>query len=230
MTYRLFDFAASPFCIKIRALLDYMQIPFERVNIGSPAGMFELRRRSVIGKVPALDMGDGRLICDSTDIAHALEQRHPAPAILPADPRQRALCHVLEDWSDESLYWYGLHYRWLDPAGRREAGTIFKAGGALGRGLISWVVARRARVQARGQGTARKPPEHVAADLERHLDQLEALLADQAYLLGDAPLLCDFALCGQLVYLQRTPHGAAVIARRPTLGAFLERMRALRST
>ena len=40
--------------------------------------------------------------------------------------------------------------------------------------------------------------------------------------------LCDFAVLGELVYLQRTPAGGPLIAERPSIGAFLNRMRELR--
>src|SRR4030095_5065510 len=111
----LFDWAPSPFCLKVRAILDYKGIPYERVSVLGPR-MFEVRRRGRIGKVPALDV-DGRFIVNSTGIAHERERLFPSPSILPSDPRQRALDHALEDWADEALYFIGLHYQWLGDAG-----------------------------------------------------------------------------------------------------------------
>jgi glutathione S-transferase len=226
MTYRLYDFAASPFCIKVRAILDYKGVEFERINTAG-SGMLELRKRGKIGKVPALDI-DGELICDSTDIAHELERRHPEPPILPEDPRNLALCHALEDWSDESLYWSGVYYRWVDPEGRAGASTIFPKG-FFGQAVIPAVISRKARQQLEGQGTGRKSAEHIARDLQRQLGCLSQLLTNRDYLLEDTPMLCDFAVCGQLVYLRRTPHGARELEGHPDIVAFVERMRALRT-
>jgi glutathione S-transferase len=221
----LYDWGPSPFCLKVRAILDHKRIAYSRKNaLGRP--ILDIRRRGKIGKVPALDI-DGALFVDSTDIAHELEKRVPEPAILPADPRQRALCHALEDWADESLYFVGLYFQWIDPAG------LAMVPQAFGRGPMGKVAfelsLRRIRRQLRGQGTSRKPDSHVRADLERHLDAAAALVTPGPFLLGERPALCDFAVMSQLVYLSRTPAGKPGVEARPALTAYLERMKALRA-
>ncbi len=225
MSLRLYDWGPSPFCLKVRAILDYKGLPYERIGVLGPA-MVELRRRGRIGKVPALDI-DGELVCDSTDIALELERRHPSPPILPAGPRERGLCHALEEWADESLYWVGIYFQWMDPEGLAKVPQAFGSG-PLGR-VAFQVYRRRLHRQLRGQGTARKPIEHVRRDLVRHLDALDDLLATGPYLLGDAPLLCDFAVMSQMVYLSRTPAGGAALAGRPAIAGWLERMKGLRA-
>ena len=221
----LYDWGPSPFCLKVRAILDYKRIPFSRVNaLGKP--ILDIRRRGKIGKVPALEI-DGRLIVDSTDIAYQLEERFPQPSILPADPRERALCHALEDWADESLYFVGLYFQWIDPEGLAMVPQAFGRG-PMGK-IAFELYLRRIRRQVRGQGTARKPDAHVRADLERHLDAAAALVAPGPYLLGDRPALCDFAVMSELVYLARTPAGKPRVEARPPLAAYLERMKALRA-
>jgi len=225
VTYRLYDFAASPFCIKARAMLDYKGVRYERLSIVGWRNL-ELRKRGRIGKVPALDI-DGRLVCDSTDIAEAIEERHPEPPLFPSEPKQRAWNHVLEEWADESLYFYGLYYRWQDDAGRRTAtAKVFPPGTGWAFGAAIGGTARR-RLEA--QGVGRKSPEHVARDLRRHLDRLEELLDGSDYLLGDRPYLCDFAVMGQLVYLKRTPTAGATIEPRREINAYLDRIRTLRT-
>jgi glutathione S-transferase len=87
----------------------------------------------------------------------------------------------------------------------------------------------RVRGQLVGQGVARKTAEQVRRDLDRHLDAAEAMLAGRSYLLGDAPMLCDFAWLGQLVYLSHTPAGGAALAGRGAITGFLERMKGLRA-
>lgn len=224
MTLRLLDWPWSPYCIKARAILDYKGLPYTRVHVLGPA-YFELLRRGRAAKVPALDL-DGRLIEDSTEIAYALETLAPSPAILPADPRQRALCHALEDWSDEALYWPGLHFQWIDPEGTPLVKAAF--GGSVLGTLALPLFRYRVRQQLRGQGTGRKAPEQIARDLERSLDAIEALLSPGPWLLGEGPYLCDFALLGQLLYLSRPPKSAPMLAARPNIVAFLARMKAMR--
>jgi glutathione S-transferase len=221
----LYDWAPSPFCIKVRAILDHKRLPYRRVPVLGRA-IVDVRRRGGVGKVPALDI-DGTLVTDSTDIAHALERLVPEPAIVPGDPRRRALCHALEDWADEALYFIGLYFQWIDPRGAAMVPAAF-GGSVTGRIAHRWF--RHVVLgQLRGQGTARKAAARVRADLERELDAIDALLADTPYLLGDAPLLCDFALLGQLLYLSRPPTSAEALLAHPRVGAYLERMRALRA-
>jgi glutathione S-transferase len=215
-----YDWPYSPFCMKVRAILDFKKVEYKRVN---PLGrtIVAIRRRGRIGKVPAVEIG-GELIVDSTDIAHELERRFPQRPIVPEGERERALCHVLEDWADESLYFVGLYYRWYEQQGRRPIPAAF--GKNLTGQLAYHFYLRRILNQLKGQGTLRKPPEHVMRDLSRHLDAVEALIDPGPYLLGDVPYLCDFALWGQLNYLRRTPVGGKATAGRQPIERYMARM------
>lgn len=211
--------------MKVRAILDFKGIEYERVNILGSA-WFRVWRRGKIGKVPAIEI-NGELICDSTDIAYKLEELVPEPPIIPNDPQSRALCHALEDWADESLYYVGLYFQWWEPEGREMVPQAF---GKSPVGRIAFVGYERAmRRQLRGQGTGRKSIEHVRTDLTRHLDAIETLIQGRKFFVEDAPMLCDFALLGQLHYLRRTPVGGKEIEARPGIVGFLDRMRALRA-
>jgi len=216
-----YDWPYSPFCLKVRAILRYKSVDFTALN---PLGRMSEIRRGGIGKVPALIL-DGRLIADSTDIAYALEDRFPEPGIIPSEPRRRGLCHALEDWADESLYFTGLYYRWFEAEGRRPIAGVF--GSSLKGRLAYRFYLRRILGQLRGQGTLRKPPEHVRRDLARQLDAVESLVSQSDFLLGERPFLCDFALWGQLTYLRRTPVGGVEMAGRAASAAFLKRIDAI---
>ncbi len=221
----LFDWGPSPFCLKVRAILDHKGVKYDKVSILGPR-FFELRRRGRVGKVPAIEL-DGRLVVDSTEIAYELERLFPSPAILPSNGRKRSLSHTLEDWADESLYFIGLYFQWLDPEG---APMVSQAFGRSLFGRIAYLFyRRRIRAQVIGQGTGRKTPEHVLADLERELVAIEGLLDAGPYLLGDEPTLADFAVMAQLVYLSRPPRSARALEGHPRIGEYLERMKALRA-
>jgi glutathione S-transferase len=212
--------------MKVRAILEYKRIEYERVMVlGAP--MIELWRRGKIGKVPALDV-DGTLICDSTDIAHELERRFPEPAIIPRNARERGLCHALEEWADESLYFIGIYYQWLDPEGAPLTPRAFERVPVLGRAAYELYL-RRITKQVRNQGTGRKPPEHIRRDLERHLDAVQGLVDGREYLLERGPMLCDFALAAQLHYLRRTPVGGRALAEPAAIERYLDRMKAHRN-
>jgi glutathione S-transferase len=224
MHVRLFDWAPSPFCMKVRAILSYKRVQYERVAVLGPS-LMELLRRSSVRKVPALDV-DGRMFIDSTDIAHEIERLFPEPAILPSDPRLQGLSHALEDWSDEALYFLGLYFQWIEPRGKP---MVRKAFGRSPLGIAARLFyQRRIATQLRGQGTGRKSLSHITADLRREFTSLTAMLADQPFLLGDKPYLCDFAVNAQLVYMSRPPGSAEVLREYGALGGYMERMKALR--
>jgi len=206
--------------MKVRAVLAHKGLPYTKVP--ALTRVREIYRRGRIGKVPALDV-DGEFLVDSTDIAHELERRFPTTPILPAAARERALCHALEDWSDESLYFFGLYYHWHEPAGRRQAAAYF-ARTWLGR-LAFRPYLMRVERQLRGHGIGRKSPEHVRADLGRNLDAIEALLADRDFLLGDEPFLCDFAVAGQLAYLTRAATMKELLAAWPRTRRYVAALR-----
>ena len=98
---RLFQIPFSHNCVKVRHVLDLKGIPYETVNI-NPLWRVDVVRASGQSLVPALVDGD-RSIAGSTDILLHLEERHPQPALLPADPRERAECLLLMDWADAAF-------------------------------------------------------------------------------------------------------------------------------
>jgi glutathione S-transferase len=225
MTIRLFDWAPSPFCMKVRTILNFKGVRYERVPVLGPS-LVELMRRSSVRKVPALDV-DGRMLIDSTDIAYEIERLFPQPAIVPSDARLQGLCHVLEDWADEALYFLGLYFQWIEPRGKP---MVRKAFGATPMGVAARLFyQRRIAAQLRGQGTGRKPLGQVTADLRREFDGLAAVLGDSSFLLGDRPYLCDFAVNAQLVYMSRPPGSAEVLREFGSLQAYMQRMKALSS-
>lgn len=228
----LYDWAPSPFCAKLRAVLDYKGLSYRRVPVMGPA-LYRIRRRGN-GKVPALEI-DGRMVTDSTDIAHALEALAPARPVLPQDPRQRALNQALEDWADETFYFQALYFQWMEPQAAPMVREAFRTqtsipglAGRLFGELAYRAYRRRIARQVIGQGTGRKPHAQIAADLARNLAAAAELLSPGPFLLGSRPHLCDFALMGQLAYLMRPPLTRAMVQAHAPLTDFLAAMRALR--
>jgi glutathione S-transferase len=213
-----YDWPYSPFCMKVRAILDYKRVDYERVN---PLAARRTLNRRGTGKVPAIEL-DGEFITDSTDIAIALDERCPDPPLLPEATHERGLVHAIEEWADEALYFIGLYYRWFEAEGRKPVAAVF--GNSLKGRLAYRYYLRRILGQLRGHGTLRKTPQHVARDLERNLDAVESLLTPGPYVLGDTPYLCDFALWGQIKYLSRTPVGGTAIASRERVRNYVERI------
>jgi glutathione S-transferase len=151
MRLRLFDWGPSPFCMKVRAILDYKGVPCERIGVLGRASLCELTRRSAVRKVPALDV-DGRMAVDSADIAHEIERLLPKPPVLSPEPRLAGLSHALEEWADEALNFIGLYCQWI---GSRGQPMVRKAFGAAPLGIAArFFYQRRIAAQVRGHGAA----------------------------------------------------------------------------
>lgn len=217
-TITLYDWPYSPFCMKVRQILDYKHVEYHAVN---PLAARRLLRQRGTGKVPAIEM-DGKFITDSTAIAHALDEHFPHPPLFPDDRREHALCHLIEDWADEGLYFIGLYYRWFDKKGRAEIPAKFGTS-IMGRIAYAYYLRLILR-QLKGQGTLRKSPEQVRRDLDRNLDAVQGLLTPGPFVFGKQPYLCDFALWGQLEYLRRTPVGGRALKGRDRIVDFLRRL------
>ena len=108
---------------KVREILDYKALPYRRIPILGMA-LWRVLCRGRVGKAPAMEIG-AEMVVDSTDIAHALERQFPQPPILPVDARLRAECQALEDWANETFYFLGLHYQWIDREGARMVRKLF---------------------------------------------------------------------------------------------------------
>ena len=216
--------SASPFCAKVHRALAFKGIKYKTHVVGSPAEM--KRINPGVGKVPVLEF-DGQMIADSTRIIDWLELHQPAPALRPADPRLAALDRLLEDQADEGLYWFAVYMRWLVPGNFAPfAKRAFGKLPPLVRNLVP-VLARKTVVkQMHGQGMGRLPLERVLADFDRQLNNLEALLSDAPFLLGDQLYACDLAVFGPLRQLAMPTlvESAERVRRRPILLAWLKRV------
>ena len=89
----LFDAARCPFCARVRIVLAEKGVPYETVEIDlsdRPAWLYEKNPR---GKVPVLE-DDELVLPESAVIMEYLEERYPEPALLPADPADRAAARL----------------------------------------------------------------------------------------------------------------------------------------
>jgi glutathione S-transferase/RNA polymerase-associated protein len=99
---QLHDNPFSPFAFKVRAALYEKGVDFEKCEIRRHSQREALLRVNPRGEVPAL-VDDGTPITDSKVICAYLEDRFPAPALLPTEPLLRARCRQLELKSDTDL-------------------------------------------------------------------------------------------------------------------------------
>lgn len=98
----LFGSSFSPFVRKVMvaAAEKGIDLPVQNVRIGDQNPDF--RRASPFGKMPAFADGDFA-VSDSTAIFTYLEAKFPTPALLPADPADRARAIWFEEFADTMM-------------------------------------------------------------------------------------------------------------------------------
>ena len=209
----LHQFSHSAFCEKVRLILAYKGLSATLVEVSPGLGQLELFRMSGQRQVPVLvDGGEG--IADSTAIALYLEERHPVPALLPADPAGRAKILLLEDWADTTLA-TGARLAFLqaaasDPVLRSallpEAtpSPLRRLVGALPGGVMAPVTEALQEAITPCQ----------ASQMRRNLEHLAAIVSTQPYLEGSQLSLVDLAVVAQLSLLKCPASWGAPLADR----------------
>lgn len=228
MAVRLMGSRISPFVEKVARGLRYKRIAFEEVLPSSP---FELRRWSPTGKMPVLEL-DGQKIYDSTFILRSIDEAVPAPPLFASDPRVAAMQRLLEDWSDESLYWYTMALRWAEPNAVATREQIAATVPVFIRPLARIMLPRQIGGMTRAQGMGRLPYDVLASEYGKRLDELVLVLGDRPFFHAeDAASLCgaDLAIHGQLNTARSgpTPDADELISHRPALVEWMKRVESL---
>jgi glutathione S-transferase len=220
----LHQFEISPFCDKVRRILHVKGVPYEVREVPPSRSFTDVRRVNRIGKLPTIE-DDGRRVADSTDIAYYLEERFPEPSLLPKHPLERALVHVLEDWADESLYFYEMTLRFTLPHNRRRwLPQLMKYEPAWVQRVAPFLLPLVFRRTVRSQGIGRKPTEMLIADVERHVRAVDGLVGDGEWLVGSALTLADIAVFAQLFCIRGSEEGESIVGAHPRVAAWMERV------
>jgi glutathione S-transferase len=196
---RLYQFAVSPFCAKLRKILDFKGVDYEAVEVDYVERK-ELVMASGQMMVPALTLDHGETLVDSDRIAMVLEKHYPDPTLFP-----RA--------------WQGVHL-----ALARYFDTELEE--ALFRAAVPYELAH---YQRQGGFVEQMVREHSGNLSRAHqlLAPLEDSLSDRAFILGRIGY-ADFALYGQLTYFAISGT-LAIPASLPGVRAFFERINRISS-
>jgi glutathione S-transferase len=191
-TLTLYQFATSPFCAKVRKILDFKGLDYRAVEVDYLERK-ELMIASSQLMVPALTLESGETIVDSDHIATRLDSIYPEPTIFPPEWRgvHRALARYFDGEFEDVLFRAALPDELDHFAG-------------LGRDREAFY--RLIRDRKYGAGFCEETIRHHAAHWARALEVLAPLdetLRDRAFLLGRIGY-ADFALYGQLSLLALT--------------------------
>jgi glutathione S-transferase len=218
----LYQFATSPFCDKIRRVLRYKQLPFT-IYEWPIAEVPAIREKNPTGKLPVLEI-DATLIPDSTAIALELERRHPRPPLIPADPAQRAQVLVLEDWADESLYFYEMSTRFGEEDFATNLPKLLPGIPPEMHGSIAPMLREAISSTTTAQGIGRKTAAQIADDVDRLLGAVEDLQRATGFVVGSTLTLADIAIAAQAECIGDSTVGKRLLQQRPALVAYFERV------
>lgn len=219
----LHQWEMSPFCSKVRRCLKHKGVDFSVVDYNGlkAAGAKNL---SAVGKLPVLDW-DGERIQDSTAIAHFLDAKVPGKPLYPDEPQALAAARLWEDWAANSLYFYEIYFRMLDPVAREKALDLICVGRPRWeRSLLSLVFKKRYPKKLKSQGLGSYPREEVERQFFQHLENIEILLEGRNFLAGITPTIADYSVAAQIDEVARTSEALAQrIHAMPRLKAWLGR-------
>jgi glutathione S-transferase len=203
----LWHLTLSPFSEKVRWTLDYKGLPHHRRHIlPGPHALvaFALTRR--VATFPVLTL-DGKAIGDSTRIIAALEENFPDPPVYPHDVGERRRALELEERFDTVLgpavRRYGFYESLRDPDYVRRSNQSLASprqqrAVSMASPLFLAFIRRRFKVNAQSAAEA-------LVALRESLDEIESILGDRPYLVGDRFSIADLTAAALLAPLLVPP-------------------------
>ena len=215
--YKLIGSTASPYAIKLRALMRYRRIPFDWIIMTKALRRLTDHLRPNL--IPVLQYPDGTFRGETTTLAYDLEARHSERSVIPQDKAVAFICDLLEDVADEWAVKPLFLYRWWDAedqayvsrwAGEEWSTSEAATGSAeeiheFGRRQIS-------RMSILGATAENKPP--LEESYRRILAAFEPHMAMTNYLFGSRPSLAGFAWFGQLSETATDPTPMRILRER----------------
>jgi glutathione S-transferase len=212
----------SPYCRKVRKALRLKGIPYKTVDYNGMRAP-QAARLAKSRKLPVLDW-DGQRIADSSLICAFLDQHVPDPPLYPTDRRDAALARLLEDWADESLYYFEMHFRAAYPKAADKATKLLCEGRpGWERHVVGPLFRRGLNGRLKGHGFGGWSNEQIEGWFFGYLDDLATWLEGRQWLVGNTQSIADLAVSAQLEEMLRTSTIPARILEQPSLAAWLER-------
>ena len=209
----------APFTVKVERALRFKGLAYELVE---PQGPEDYRRwNPETGLLPAMRV-DGELVHDSTRIVEYLDERFPEPPLLSSDPKTADAQRRLEDWCDETFFFYWLRWTRLRDAAAEQPPRAF--------GLLTWLrelaLSRGPDPRPRGRWGLSPEVTDLVEQLGRRCDDLSNMLGQRSFFHSDTPSLADIAVYAMLTSMRsgNLPRGPQLLAERPELIEFMKRV------
>ena len=200
-------------------------VPYRLHSMQGPRD-FRLAQEVVgVSQMPFLQLADGRWMTDTTKMIQWFDSRYPVDGLLPDDPLQAFLCLLLEDWADESLYFYEMHLRFTTPGNReRNIPRMVEHESAFLRWLLPRVIPGGIQKITASQGIGRKSTEQLMVDVERHVQAIDGLLDGSDWLVGDRLTLADLAVYAMFQALRDADMALTLLQSHPAVTAWMARI------
>ncbi|QFU75840.1 glutathione S-transferase family protein [Halioglobus maricola] len=227
----LHQFHMSPFNEKLQRMMRFKGVAFEE-NYWRLTEQGKLKKKhNPTGKLPALEH-DGHWVCDSTDVAHYIEENFPGPRLIPEDPAAAGLVHALEDWADESLYFYEMHMRFTtDRNWERNLPRMFERECWFMKSVLAGKMPGQIRKGIRKitgtQGIGRKTEAQLLVDCRRHISAVAGMLNDSDFLVAGQLTLADLAVYAMFLCFLDTEELASIMSEYAAVGAWMSRVEQL---
>lgn len=206
--YRLIGSTASPYALKLRALLRYRRIPFDWVIMSRALRKQTEHLRPNL--IPVLQYPDGTFRGETTMLAYDLEARHRERSVIPEDAVMGFVCDLLEDLADEWAVKPLFLYRWWDPEDQAyvarwaaEEWSVSEAKPGSPEEIEDFRRRQISRMAILGATAENKPL--LEQSYRRILGAFEPHVGMRTYLFGSRPSLADFAWFGQLSEMATDP-------------------------
>lgn len=199
----LYQFELSQYSEKVRLILDYKGLAYQKIEVTPGVGQLEIFRLSGQRKVPVLKDGE-TIISDSTAIAMYLDRKYPDRPLIPTDPKQRGLCLLIEEWADESI---GVKsrkvlYGALSQNPSYRTSILPNTTPDFLKSFVTSVPGEVLDIVGMGVGLGADAIKDAKDSLKQDLEALSLLLLDSPYLVGNEPTLADFAVAGVSLLLK----------------------------
>lgn len=212
--YTIHGALGSPYSMKMRALMRYRRITHVWSHGGHAQQLAAEKARAPV--IPVIEYPDGSFDNDSTPVLYDLEERHEGRSVVPPDPAQAFIAHLLEDFADEWLTKAMFGYRWLEEVDQVQMSRWLSFDAMKGGGLEqSQGMAEHFRGRQVGRmamvGCSRENFPMIEASTRAVLQALEDHVVNEHYLFGSRPSLAELGIYGQLSQLGVDPTAQAMM-------------------
>lgn len=218
--FRLWCDGNSPYSCKLRTYLNYKGIPYKRMRINLKTYYNIIPQKVGMSIMPVLLTPKDAVLQDTTPIIEIFEEEYVNNSCIPQDPRLAFIMWLLEDFSDEYLTRFSMHYRWGNDINRST--LSHRLGRSMSYGDVNMHAKKVAPMILSRQSGFDKPLGLSTAQARESLDQqfidllsiLDEHFCQYQFLLGDKPSVADFAMYGQLyAHMLQDPYSAEIMER-----------------